>query len=328
MVIRAQLDAMTVSRIRWSPSPALEAVSWMAQAASGRPHPLWGDPGPAARMALRDRDVAVTATLARGGLIGRYMPDFLTPKPDHSAATDSTRQLDWQLEVIRGTDAEMVHDQLNRLAGSGMSGRSDAADLPRVVANALFTFWRQAMAERWSAMRAQLLQQQENQVREAAYAGINGVLNTLHPSLRWQDDQLEVDKPYDEETAFHDAELVLVPSLMVWPRLVVQLCDPANAMLAFPVAGRDGRAVRPADALLGRGRSRVLRHIGAAASTTDLSRALGMAPSTVSHHLGVLLSAGLVSRQRSGRAVLYRRTEAGQRLLDAAASTTGLSRAR
>jgi DNA-binding transcriptional ArsR family regulator len=44
-----------------------------------------------------------------------------------------------------------------------------------------------------------------------------------------------------------------------------------------------------------------------------------MAPSTVSHHLGVLLSAGLVSRQRSGRVVLYRRTDAGQRLLDAAA---------
>jgi DNA-binding transcriptional ArsR family regulator len=49
------------------------------------------------------------------------------------------------------------------------------------------------------------------------------------------------------------------------------------------------------------------------------SRALRMAPSTVSHHLGVLLHAGLVARTRAGRSVLYRRTGAGQRLLDTAA---------
>ncbi|SCF03527.1 ArsR/SmtB family transcription factor [Micromonospora mirobrigensis] len=116
-----------------------------------------------------------------------------------------------------------------------------------------------------------------------------------------------------------DAELVLVPCVSAWPRLVVQICDPADAMLAYPVTGGSSRVTPSVEALLGRSRYRVLRHTGVPVSTTELSRTLRVAPSTVSHHLGVLLDAGLVSRARRGRSVLYRRTPAGQRLLDTGA---------
>jgi DNA-binding transcriptional ArsR family regulator len=185
-----------------------------------------------------------------------------------------------------------------------------------VAAAGLRSFWRQVMAERWPALRWQLREHQERHIRAAAAAGIGPVLNVLHPGLRWEQDQLVVDKPYAEEVRFADAELVLVPSLATWPRLVVQLCDPADASLGYPVPpGLTGPAP-PREALLGRGRALVLRHAGAAITTTELSRRLGLAPSTVSHHLAVLHHAGLVSRTRDGREVHYCRTDAGERLLD------------
>jgi DNA-binding transcriptional ArsR family regulator len=46
-----------------------------------------------------------------------------------------------------------------------------------------------------------------------------------------------------------------------------------------------------------------------------LAERVGRAPSTVSHHLGVLLEAGLVRRRRKGRERLYRPTAAGRAAL-------------
>jgi DNA-binding transcriptional ArsR family regulator len=308
-MIRAHLDPMSVSRIRWALSPVLETVGLMALTATGRSHPIWGDPGAAARYAMRDPAVSATAALARGHVTGHYMPDFLTPKP--SPDGDGESQLHGQLDRVRSTPPDSLADQLGRM------GRSEAPSLSRVAAAGLHTFWRLAVADRWPAMRLQLREHQERHIRAAATQGIGTVLNALHPGLRWEHDQLVVDKPYAEQVRFADAELVLVPTMATWPRLVVQLCDPADASIGYPVAAGLGAPEAPGAELLGRGRSRVLHHAGAAVTTSELSRRLGLAASTVSHHLAVLHHAGLVSRTRDGREVFYRRTEAGERLLDA-----------
>ncbi|WP_399030652.1 ArsR/SmtB family transcription factor [Streptomyces sp. 15-116A] len=41
-----------------------------------------------------------------------------------------------------------------------------------------------------------------------------------------------------------------------------------------------------------------------------------LSPATVSYHLGVLHRAGLVTRARAGRSVVYRHTPAGARLVE------------
>jgi DNA-binding transcriptional ArsR family regulator len=315
-VIEAHLDAATVSRIRWAPSPVLETVTCMALAASGRRHPLIGDPGPSARYALRDRNVAATALLAQGCLTGHYMPDVMTPKPELDAGLDTERLLTTQLDRIRHTATEAVESQLRRWAGPASRRRSDAETVKREAATGIAVFWRQVMAERWPTIRSRLLEQQEIHLRAAAASGIGAVLNSLHPSLRWDSGRLEVNKPYSEQVTYRDTEVVLAPTLAAWPRLIVQLCDPADAVIAYPVVSFTRPSRSPARALLGRGRDEVLRHTGTAVSTTELSRTLHMAPSTVSYHLSTLFDAGLVSRIRAGRSVLYTRTEAGQRLID------------
>ncbi|MFD0327965.1 winged helix-turn-helix domain-containing protein [Streptacidiphilus monticola] len=71
-------------------------------------------------------------------------------------------------------------------------------------------------------------------------------------------------------------------------------------------------------ALLGRSRARVLAALDSPASTTQLARSLGFAPGAVADHLAVLRAAGLLTRARAGRSVLYRRTPMGEALMGAA----------
>ncbi|GAA2349100.1 ArsR/SmtB family transcription factor [Streptomyces violaceusniger] len=77
------------------------------------------------------------------------------------------------------------------------------------------------------------------------------------------------------------------------------MCEPA----AFAVF--DGVRVSKAAQVL----------VGAAPESTGaLARVLGVTPGAVSQHLGVPAACGLVTRRRVGRAVLYARSELGDRL--------------
>jgi len=76
--------------------------------------------------------------------------------------------------------------------------------------------------------------------------------------------------------------------------------------------------------LLGAGRALVLAEVLVPSTTSALSARLGLAPATVSQHLGVLRDAGLVAARRSGREVHYRQTELATSLLEAAGESSAL----
>lgn len=69
--------------------------------------------------------------------------------------------------------------------------------------------------------------------------------------------------------------------------------------------------------LLGPARAGVLVLLNRPRSTTELVALTGQGLGSVGRHLKVLLDAGLAGRRRSGRSVLYFRTEAGEVLLRA-----------
>lgn len=65
------------------------------------------------------------------------------------------------------------------------------------------------------------------------------------------------------------------------------------------------------DRLIGRARARLLRALATPASTSQLAAGQGHALGAVGDHRAVLRRTGLVTRARSGRSVLYRRTALG-----------------
>jgi DNA-binding transcriptional ArsR family regulator len=116
--------------------------------------------------------------------------------------------------------------------------------------------------------------------------------------------------------------LLFVPSVFVWPKLALRLDPPWPPALIYPARGvaalweqpgrrRPGTAL---DRLLGSSRAAILIALDEPASTTQLVAALGQSLGGIGDHLAVLREAGLISRARSGRSVLYRRTPVGDAL--------------
>jgi DNA-binding transcriptional ArsR family regulator len=85
---------------------------------------------------------------------------------------------------------------------------------------------------------------------------------------------------------------------------------PVTGQLAATEAARRGGLGR----LVGANRAALLRMLDHPAGTTDLAALSHLPIGSVGNHLRVLLDAGLVSRRRSGRAVLYWRTPLGDAL--------------
>ncbi|WP_460515113.1 ArsR/SmtB family transcription factor [Flindersiella endophytica] len=321
-MIVVDVDSASLARLRLAPSPAYELAGWLLLAAQGRRHPVYGDPGPAARAALRRADTQLVAELFPRSGRG-YTPDFLTPAPPPVARP--ARTFGVQLELVAATPADAVEREIGWFAAEGqLSARVreavQAGTLAGRVAAGLYAFWRAAFADSWSALRATLDADIRRRGTELAQAGVGAVLGGLHPDLRWTGGRLEITSAYDEHHAVGQADLVLAPSAIRWPGLGVQLHDARAAVFCYPAGGVGApaadrnQAAAVAD-LLGASRAALLRDLDEPRSTGDLSRRHVLAPATVSHHLGVMLRAGLVHRDRSGRVVYYRRSLRGDALV-------------
>lgn len=308
-MIVLDVDATSAARIRFSASPAHELLSWLRLASSGRRHPLLGDVGAAARSALRLPDVALVTAVLPPGVDG-YVLDLLTPAP---GAGRGWSALEHQLAVMAATPAEEVRQQVRLLphpVPPAVQRVVDAGGYAPRVAMALRRYWDATLANDWGRVQQALDSDIARRAALLADVGVGTVLNGLHSSVCWTEGRLLVDKPYAEQNALAGAPLVLSPTLLGWPRVAAQLCCPANAFLAYPAAEISSRParLRPAAALIGDCRSRLLHDLSTPRSTTELAMRHHVSAPTVSYHLRVLLGTGLVSRRRTGRVVLYRRT--------------------
>jgi DNA-binding transcriptional ArsR family regulator len=305
-----------LARLRLAPSPVVETLEWLRLAARGERHRELGDPGPAARFALRDRDVALLGEVVRAS--STYTPDLLTPSPD-ARGWDG----DWQrqLEQVRETPAGVAADQVlgGRVAGLPRAVRAavDDGTFARRAAGGLRRFYDSVLADQIGAVCDAVDAELSLRGRLMARHGLGHTLNTLHPAVHWTGSRIELTASLATTHELPGAGLVFVPSVLGCGRLATQLDDVGNASVQYPLWGRIAPSARSAGLLqlAGARRAALLRDLDEPRSTTELARRHGLSKSTVSHHLAVLFGAGLLVRVRTGKAVQYSRNQDGEQLV-------------
>ena len=318
-VITVDVDTTSVSQIRIAPSPAHEVVSWLKLVASGRHHPVFGDPGQSARRLLADRDVALVARVLPTG--AGYTPDMLTPKPPPGPAA---RTFAAQLERTAETPLDEVAFQLRevRFPGGRMPADVRAAlesgSFAERAAAGLRKFGQFTLAQQWGRVQAALDRDIAHRSNTLAERGVGHVLTNLHAAVRWIDNRLELQNRYDGQHSLTKTDLVLAPTVLGWPQLTIQVCNPTDAVITYPASGFGRPSAGSASdvaALLGASRAAMLVDLDVPRSTSQLSARHNLSPATVSHHLGVLTRAGLLVRIRRQRVVFYQRSPGGDQIV-------------
>ncbi|WP_410614598.1 DUF5937 family protein [Amycolatopsis sp. lyj-109] len=272
-----------------------------------------------------------TAALAEAGLdIGllrdlvplRHLPGFL-------AGTPSTPlpELADELADLRDVPARLVRREVDAMAGPRSPALNRFHREPEVGLERLATlmeqYWHLVLAPDWPRIRALLEADVLYRSRLLAQGGAAELFNDLTPLVRWQDGTLTVAHRHLHAAVPLDGRgLVLVPSAFVWPRVFSKTDTRWQPVLRYPPRGiatlwETGTATAPGAlaAVVGRGRAMLLAELGAPASTAELARRTGLSAGAVSQHLGLLTAAGLVSRHRAGRHVLYVRTALAEALV-------------
>ncbi|WP_282203987.1 ArsR/SmtB family transcription factor [Kitasatospora fiedleri] len=326
-MLRFEVAAEDLVRSRFALSPAFELANLLGLLDRGGERSLppgWRERLRPAFLRLR-ADPAVRAALALRN--ERFGADFIAIPPRGMAQTWAD-----DLAAILATPPESARAEIARC----LAARPDtdgaaravlaAPDAVRQVAGALDRAWHGLLARDWPQLRALCERDVVHRAGELGRRGWAAALAGLHENVRWRDGGIDV-PPFDAATTYslRGAGLLLVPSVFVWPGVAAHHDEPWPCTLIYPARGisalwEPGAAV-PSDALaalLGRSRARVLAALDTPASTTQLARSLHQSPGAVADHLAVLRAAGLLSRARAGRSVLYRRTPTGDALVGSA----------
>jgi DNA-binding transcriptional ArsR family regulator len=320
-------DDLLHSRFALSPLFELDNLLRSLSGLARRPlPPAWaGRLAPVHRQLLADPAYrAVTA------LHSRYRgPSFLAPPPRSVAQT-----IDDDLAEVRATALEVARRDIAECLAQRPATDAPvlevlhSRDVVARLADQLERAWEALLAADWLRLRAICERDVLYRSAELGRAGWAAAFAGL-PHFRWRNSGIEITRfRASVRIALGGAGLVLVPSVLVWPSIVALYEEPWPRSIIYPARGvsalweesRDTDPEALAD-LVGRSRARLLRALADPASTTQLARALDLAPGAVGDHLAVLLRAGLLDRSRSGRSVVYRRTPLGDAL--AAASDLG-----
>jgi DNA-binding transcriptional ArsR family regulator len=343
VAISIATDAATLALSRFATSPAAEVVATLR----ARRGPAQGHVRHWYARALARLD-AETMNLLHALVPDDhpYVPDFLTPHPRRAredpgemaeaiaSATEKAvgYELDFAFQgravhpefvaTFGGRDAYLrwrrqPPDVLAALIDAGERAVVDAA------ADAMGRFFDAAIADQWPQVVAVLEADIAFRAETMATGGIATMLETLSPDLTWNGSEVTLPRPYDVYVDWADDGLLLIPCTAHQGPLLFVAERPRTPTLVYSARGTAPLWTTPPPGdttklatLIGRTRLALLLRLEQPRTTQDLSRLDGHSPATVSYHLGVLHGSRLVTAQRSGRGVLYRRTALGDALVN------------
>jgi DNA-binding transcriptional ArsR family regulator len=281
------------------------------------------------RRLAREADLEVVHALEPPG----WGADFISPPPTSISTT-----IEDLLAVVRATPVRHAHAQVaealrRRPADARVRRILNGDDVTGYVADVLAAAWRELLAPEWPTLRAILERDVVYRAGQLTSRGWAAALAGLHPKLSWQQDHIELAGFADADATLGGRGLLFVPSVFIWPRLALDMDSPWPSALVYPARGvgalwerhpRDGGGDSggdlsgPLGRLIGPSRAAVLVALEEPASTTQLTAILGQSLGGLGGHLTALREAGLATRARSGRSVLYSRTPVGDALVAAA----------
>ncbi|MEV7010745.1 winged helix-turn-helix domain-containing protein [Streptosporangium sp. NPDC051022] len=209
-----------------------------------------------------------------------------------------------------------------------LAGLVDSLDARREALSRVEAYHQAAVAPHWKRIHAHLAAERAQRGTILLDQGVDGLLSTLHPDIRWAPPTLYI-RNGDEtpaELTLDGRGLLLVSSFFL--RSPTVMFDPrslTSGRLFYPATlGADqaadvwttGTSTSALANLLGRTRAAILTAIADGVATTgSLAHRLGISSAAVSQHTGVLREAGLITTRRHHSSVLHHPTQTGLALL-------------
>jgi DNA-binding transcriptional ArsR family regulator len=261
---------------------------------------------------------------------GRWGPDFMLAwSPDRKITIE--RQLaglaDLPAEIPRRQLIEVWDGrpppEVTHLINDGRAGC-------RRLAEAIWDYWQLAISPCWSRIRSVVDDEVSYRAIQVLSGRLYNLLSDLHPEVSLRDQVLYIDKPQHADATYGEAEITMIPSVFVWPNLIIAHDTPGRFDLTFAARGvgrvwedlpQSSLQDEGLGALLGRTRATILNRLAIPMTTTQLAQQLQQSPGSVSQHLSVLRRTGLLTSRRSGRNVVYRHTPLAASILAAAGDT-------
>jgi hypothetical protein len=320
-MVRYRFAQGDLLRTRFAIAPLMELIGAVyvlrAPARSGvhRPWVEWAKP----RIAALDVSLldAATPPATHG-----FWPVFVGPPPraPHASIAD-------ELARVRLTRPERVVAEVARAYPAGVpSAAQPFLDDPDTALDRLVeqmrAFWDAALAAWWPKISAALEAEIAARARALVALGPRAAFTGLHQSV-WWDSGIVYVHPTRKAAAdvdLADRGLLLVPAVFTWPGVWPRTDAPWDPALVYPPPGTaeiwqpEPPRAEALKALLGERRARILLELERPASTLELAGRLHVSAGGVNGHLSVLRRAGLVSRRREGRRVIYARTAIGDTL--------------
>ncbi|GAB2593766.1 ArsR/SmtB family transcription factor [Kribbella endophytica] len=252
-----------------------------------------------------------------------YSPDFLTP-------ADCPADFDSALEKALSTPQQQVRSELDLLSKyrpvspwTRELAQGDRSAM-RKLGHAIRTYHDAAIAPYWKSIGTHVAADQAHRGDALARHGVDRLLSSLHPRVRWVAPVLQVLDMNDRDFYLDGRGIELQPSAFCW-QVPTKLRDPGlKPILVYPIQHAPGilrqssDTYRPSDALgslLGSTRAAALEASVEGCTTTELAKRCSISPAAASHQATVLREAGLITTRRAGASVKHEITQLGIWLL-------------
>jgi DNA-binding transcriptional ArsR family regulator len=324
LVIELELTTDDLARLRFGFSPVWETVvSLRTLSTSGGNglHLPWVRAVMADVRASVDLRLLTTVVPATG-----YIPDFLTPSLPRRVQSFTAG-----LEAIAATPPETVREELAYLGDDPLLDDLRARPEQALVrlTEELERYWTVAIEPYWPRIRALHQADLEYRTHELATGGVERMLRSLHPMIDFDGRRLTIRKPHCGLAGLGGRGLMLVPCAFAWPTALVLTKTPHLPTVTYSPRGvgllwdSPGLPVKsPLSDLIGRTRAAIVAQLDLPMTTKQLACQLDLSAPTLSEHLQILKTSGVVTSRRDGRTVLYQRTALGTRLLSGSAPST------